>query len=91
MTDPTRAESAGTCEGCSAEIPEGVEFASTTDGCLLCVKCAPMLSDVVVQMDEALEKGEAENWFDLSEDELRVDRDSIAADIAANGDRKAVS
>lgn len=85
------AEPIAHCEGCSREIHDGDEYASTTDGCSLCLDCAPMLSDVVREMDEALSEGEAENWFDLTEEELRADRDSIAADIAENGDRKAVS
>lgn len=83
-------EHVGTCEACSKAIVDGEKYASTTDGCSLCFDCAPMLSDVVRQMDEALVNGEAENWFDLSEHELRADRESIAEDIATNGDRKAV-
>ncbi|WP_411839215.1 hypothetical protein [Paracoccus sp. ME4] len=84
-------EPIGNCESCGVDIHEGDKCCHTTDGCVLCVEHAPMLSDVLRQMDEVLEKGEAEGCYDLTEDELREDRDSIAADIAKNGDRKAVS
>ena len=84
-------EPIGTCESCGVDIHEGDKCCHTTDGCVLCVEHAPMLSDVLRQMDEVLERGDAEGCYDLTEDELREDRDSIANDIAKNGDRKAVS
>ena len=87
-------EKLGYCEGCSKPIFEGDLHHYSGDACWLCEDCAPMLSDAVHQMDQALKDGDWELWygdFYESEGALRAYRDAKVAEIAAKGDRKLVT
>lgn len=83
----------GTCEGCSMKILQG-EPHHYSDGVYLCEDCAPMASDGLKQMDEALRDGDWEIFYGdvfAVEGDLRAYRDGLAARIAETGDYKLVT
>lgn len=85
-------ECLGACEGCNRKIYEGDMFHYTADGCWLCEDHSPMLSDVLRQYLEKQEEGNLlgfEGYYE-SMDELGEAIAAIQAEIASNGDRKAV-